>query len=201
MKASVCSEMQDARTAKPTFINRTQQCFAVKSAVNDFLDLARATFCRLTEEIHLLADEYRQDYGLPHMKVVTAMPSTYPGSVLYIMHLHPLKNATATAMMPAVLEAQPPHLRSVTALRSSDERASCRCNTRLGGAFFSCCLQSSRQTAPTCRRGCRQDGSALRQGQRIVQQVSINSVLWLTPSYWSSTKSCSTNNRRHLLDL
>jgi len=78
VKASVHTiGMQDARTAKPAFINRTQQCFAVKSAVNDFLDLARSTFCGLTEEIHLLADKYRNDYALPQMKV-TAKPLGLP---------------------------------------------------------------------------------------------------------------------------
>jgi len=79
------AHVQDARTAKPAFINRTQQCFAVKSAVNDFLDLARSTFCGLTEEIHLLADKYRNDHGLPQMKVVTIRPSSCPGPVIFIL--------------------------------------------------------------------------------------------------------------------
>ena len=60
---------QDARSAKAAFANRTQQCFAVKGAVNDLLDLARSTFCRLTEEIHRLADKYREEHALPHLKV------------------------------------------------------------------------------------------------------------------------------------
>lgn len=29
---------------------RTQQCFAVKKGVDGFLDVARATFCRVTEQ-------------------------------------------------------------------------------------------------------------------------------------------------------
>lgn len=30
---------------------RTQQCFAVKNGVDGFLDVARQTFCRVTEQV------------------------------------------------------------------------------------------------------------------------------------------------------
>ena len=39
--------------ARLTPHNRTQQCFALKSGVDGFLDVARQTFCRVTEQARL----------------------------------------------------------------------------------------------------------------------------------------------------
>lgn len=50
----------DTRAHKHAFISRTQHCFAVKNGADGLLDIARATFCRLTEEIHMLAAKYRE---------------------------------------------------------------------------------------------------------------------------------------------
>lgn len=50
-------------------MNRTQQCFAVRAGADGLLGLARAMFCRLTEQIHQLADRYRDDHALPGLKV------------------------------------------------------------------------------------------------------------------------------------
>ena len=63
------SQLQDVKSSKTTFINRTQQCFAVKSGVGDILDLARSTFCRVTEQVHELVDKYKTDYGMDTLKV------------------------------------------------------------------------------------------------------------------------------------
>lgn len=54
----------DAHAARQTFLNRTQHCFAVRNGCNGLLDVARATFCRVTEEIHTLVAGYREDHGL-----------------------------------------------------------------------------------------------------------------------------------------
>ena len=79
--------LQDARTAKSAFVNRTQQCFAVKGTVNDFLDLARSTYCRLTEEIYLLADKYREEHALPNLKVCAAGPDQTADRITCLAYL------------------------------------------------------------------------------------------------------------------
>lgn len=61
--------LQDVKSSKTSFINRTQQCFAVKSGVDGILDLARSTFCRVTEQVHELVDKYKTEYGLDALKV------------------------------------------------------------------------------------------------------------------------------------
>ncbi len=53
---------------------RTQQCFAVKGGVDGFLDIARQNFCRVTEQVHQLANQYRTEHNLPNMRV-SASPS------------------------------------------------------------------------------------------------------------------------------
>ncbi|DBA95622.1 TPA: hypothetical protein ACH3X3_013469 [Trebouxia sp. C0006] len=60
---------EDVKSSKTSFINRTQQCFAVKSGVDGILDLARSTFCRVTEQVHELVDKYKTEYGLDALKV------------------------------------------------------------------------------------------------------------------------------------
>lgn len=41
----------------------------VRSGVDSFLDLARASFCRLSEEVHQLAADYRDAHDMPGLKV------------------------------------------------------------------------------------------------------------------------------------
>ncbi|KAL4430860.1 hypothetical protein ABPG75_006116 [Micractinium tetrahymenae] len=60
---------EDVASAKNTFLNRTQQCFAVKKGVDGFLDVARTTFCRVTEQVHELAGRLREQHRLPNMQV------------------------------------------------------------------------------------------------------------------------------------
>ena len=50
----------ETQAHKQAFISRTQHCFAVRNGADGLLDIARATFCRLTEEIHMLAASYRE---------------------------------------------------------------------------------------------------------------------------------------------
>lgn len=68
--------LQDVKSSKATFINRTQQCFAVKSGVDGILDLARSTFCRVTEQVHELVDKYKTDCGIDTLKVPPSIGST-----------------------------------------------------------------------------------------------------------------------------
>lgn len=64
-----CHCMQDVQSSKTTFINKTQQCFAVRSGVDGILDLARSTFCRVTEQVHELVDKYKTEHGFDALKV------------------------------------------------------------------------------------------------------------------------------------
>lgn len=46
----------DVLHARAPFASRAQQCFAVKSGVDGFLDIARKTFCTTTEGCQRGAD-------------------------------------------------------------------------------------------------------------------------------------------------
>lgn len=59
-------------SSKTAFVNRTQQCFAVKSGVDSFLDLARSSFCRISEDIHELAAKYRETHSIDSLKASQA---------------------------------------------------------------------------------------------------------------------------------
>lgn len=61
--------VQDAQPSKTAFINNTQQCFAVQNGLDSVLDLARATFCTVTEQVHALVEQYRQTKDLGTLKV------------------------------------------------------------------------------------------------------------------------------------
>lgn len=50
----------DARSSKAAFVGKAQQCFAVRAGADPLLDRAREAFCRVTEEVHQLADRYQQ---------------------------------------------------------------------------------------------------------------------------------------------
>ena len=67
--------MQDVKSSKTTFTNRTQQCFAVRSGVDSILDLARSTFCCVTEQVHELVDKYKTEYGMEALKVRLSLDS------------------------------------------------------------------------------------------------------------------------------
>uniref|UniRef100_A0A383WQ55 DNA mismatch repair proteins mutS family domain-containing protein n=1 Tax=Tetradesmus obliquus TaxID=3088 RepID=A0A383WQ55_TETOB len=59
----------DAQASKTQFVNKVQQCFAVRAQVDSLLDISRATFTRLTEAIHELAAKYRASTGIAALKV------------------------------------------------------------------------------------------------------------------------------------
>lgn len=59
---------KDAASSRTAFVNRTQQCFAVKGGVDSFLDLARSSFCRISEDIHELAAKYREIHSMDSLK-------------------------------------------------------------------------------------------------------------------------------------
>ena len=61
--------LQEAASSPQTFVNETQQCFAIKAGQSDFLDLARVAFSSTTEAIHSLVDKYKTDHGLDSLKV------------------------------------------------------------------------------------------------------------------------------------
>ena len=68
-QACMHMNLQDVKSSKRTFINRTQQCFAVRSGVDGILDLARSTFCQVTEQVHELVDKYKTEYDMEALKV------------------------------------------------------------------------------------------------------------------------------------
>ena len=55
---------EDVQSSKAPFVNRMQQCFAVKTGCDSFLDLARANFCRISEDIHKLAATYSEQFSV-----------------------------------------------------------------------------------------------------------------------------------------
>ncbi|EIE21559.1 hypothetical protein COCSUDRAFT_17595 [Coccomyxa subellipsoidea C-169] len=77
----------DVSSSKAAFVNRTQQCFAVKSGVDSFLDLARTSFCRISEEIHELAAKYRETHGIVSLKAAQLQYAAKRG--FYLMAQRP----------------------------------------------------------------------------------------------------------------
>ncbi|KAI8469891.1 MAG: muts domain V-domain-containing protein [Monoraphidium minutum] len=59
---------EEAQACKGAFAGRMQQVWAVRSGVDPFLDMARATFNKLTEAIQGLADKHRAEPGLAGLK-------------------------------------------------------------------------------------------------------------------------------------
>ena len=55
---------EDVASSRAPFISRTQQCFAVKTGSDSFLDIARANFCRISEDIHKLATAYTEQFQI-----------------------------------------------------------------------------------------------------------------------------------------
>ena len=49
----------ETQANRHSFVNRTQHCFAVRNGSDGLLDVARAAFCRVTEETHALVASYR----------------------------------------------------------------------------------------------------------------------------------------------
>ncbi|XP_022718984.1 DNA mismatch repair protein MSH4 [Durio zibethinus] len=60
---------EDVLHARVPFVARTQQCFAVKAGIDGLLDIARRSFCDTSEAIHNLANNYREEYKLPNLKL------------------------------------------------------------------------------------------------------------------------------------
>ena len=50
----------ETQANRHSFVNRTQHCFAVRNGADGLLDVARAAFCRVTEETHALVASYRE---------------------------------------------------------------------------------------------------------------------------------------------
>jgi hypothetical protein len=70
MAATVAAVLdEDAAPGRAAFVARTQQCFAVRPGADSFLDLARAAFCRASEEVHALAAHLRDAHDLPSLRV------------------------------------------------------------------------------------------------------------------------------------
>jgi hypothetical protein len=53
------------------FVTRVQHCFAVRSdaRTDGLLEAARASLCRLTEDVHALGARHADETGLPGLKV------------------------------------------------------------------------------------------------------------------------------------
>jgi DNA mismatch repair protein MSH4 len=59
----------EALPARGAFLNRTQQCFALRAGLDPLLDVSRAAFCRATEQVHELAEALRARHALPGLRV------------------------------------------------------------------------------------------------------------------------------------
>lgn len=71
------------QASKTQFVNKVQQCFAVRAQVDSFLDVARATFARLTEAIHELAAKYRS--GQAVRRICTAGQALHAASAYHAL--------------------------------------------------------------------------------------------------------------------
>eukprot|EP00891_Asterochloris_glomerata_P002051 jgi/Astpho2/2051/Aster-00547 len=60
---------EDTQSAKMSFLNKVQQCFAVRKGLEGMLDLARDVFCRATQQVHDLMATYREQHSLDCLKV------------------------------------------------------------------------------------------------------------------------------------
>ncbi|XP_027912276.1 DNA mismatch repair protein MSH4 [Vigna unguiculata] len=60
---------EDVLHARVPFVACTQQCFAVKAGIDGLLDISRRSFCETSEAIHNLANNYREDFKLPNLKL------------------------------------------------------------------------------------------------------------------------------------
>ncbi|XP_061368287.1 DNA mismatch repair protein MSH4 [Gastrolobium bilobum] len=60
---------EDVLHARVPFVACTQQCFAVKAGIDGLLDISRRSFCDTSEAIHNLANNYREDFKLPNLKL------------------------------------------------------------------------------------------------------------------------------------
>jgi len=58
----------DVYSARGAFLNRAQQCFALRSETIPMLDIARQVFCKTTEAIHEHAAEMRDQHDLDGLK-------------------------------------------------------------------------------------------------------------------------------------
>ena len=59
----------DVQHTRSAYLNKINQCHAVKAGMDELLGIARSAFGRLTEQIHQLVDKYREDNGLASLKV------------------------------------------------------------------------------------------------------------------------------------
>ena len=60
---------EDVQSARGAFLNRTQQCFALKSGMIPLLDVARTAFCTATEAVHEHASALREEHDMHDLKV------------------------------------------------------------------------------------------------------------------------------------
>jgi hypothetical protein len=60
---------EDACSSRTAFLNRTQQCFALRAGLDPLLDVSRHAFCRATEQVHELAADLRQRHALTGLRV------------------------------------------------------------------------------------------------------------------------------------
>lgn len=63
-----------------SFLNKVQQCFAVRKGLEGMLDLARDVFCRATQQVHDLMATYREQHSLDCLKVGTCLWPLVPVS-------------------------------------------------------------------------------------------------------------------------
>lgn len=60
---------EDVFRQRSSALKRIEQCYAIKSGFDGFLDVARENFCRITEQIHTLADDFQTTHQINNIKV------------------------------------------------------------------------------------------------------------------------------------
>ena len=68
----VCAVLDDqVHRQRAAALKRIEQCYAVKSGFDGFLDVARTNFCHITERIHALANRLQEEHRLESIKALS----------------------------------------------------------------------------------------------------------------------------------
>ena len=59
----------DVHPMQGAFLNRTQQCFAIRAGIDPLLDIGRQKFCKCADAVHELAEQLRNSHDIASLKV------------------------------------------------------------------------------------------------------------------------------------
>lgn len=68
----------DAQLSTSALLNRVQQCFAVRAGADEFLDVARSSFCRITDKVKVEMKVKLKLNGQGGMQLISAVFVAFP---------------------------------------------------------------------------------------------------------------------------